>query len=568
MRAHLLGMSAAALAVSALVGLALSADAYRSARRRAVVASRDAARQVAAAVERDLSQAAALIGASAPNVQVLFVQVAAHPELCRLSFSGMGLFPTDGAVHVLTADGRVLCSSARSAEGKSYAGAQWFARLTAGQPVTTGDSHDVVSGAPVAVVAAPVAGPSGKVQGALVETLAAGSLARTLVEIFGGQIQRQFAVVDAAGQVLSSSIDRNEQGRPFPKTTDGATAPDSRGTARIWGAGSVPSAGWQVWAATREGRALGPARSERLRLGLVLASALAAAVVLALLVNRRFVRPLRGLSATVLQAETVPGARAAVEGPAELADLAEGLNQMLATRQHNERLVTDLAAELERMAVRLVEAREQERQALGAALHDTTLQGLIAAMWQIDALTERNGASPELQALRGNLVMLVDETRAVTRDLRPPALAESGLGAAVDDLAQRGAGDPPLAVEVDDHLAGARFSPAIEMLAYRAVQATIRDAREHGGATKARIVLERDDGLLRATITSDSAAMDLSLTAMRDTIRLAKGRFTSNPSDGGTVVSVELPAGPSGKERICAGERPFGPSKEPPVGRP
>jgi len=205
--------------------------------------------------------------------------------------------------------------------------------------------------------------------------------------------------------------------------------------------------------------------------------------------------------------------------------------------------VEALAAELERMAKSLVEAREHERQALGGLLHDTTLQGLIAAMWQVDALNERAGGSPELEALRASLETLVDQTRAVTRDLRPPALHETGLGAAVDELAQRGEGDPPLRVEVDDRLGGARFAPAIEMLAYRAIQASLRNAREHGGTT-ARIVLSQDGSRLSATVTDDGAGADLGLADLDDTIRLAKGRFSSSRAgDGGTVVSVELPAG-------------------------
>src|SRR5205807_2542152 len=53
----------------------------------------------------------------------------------------------------------------------------WFARRAGGQEVTVGDSRDAVSGAPVAVVAAPVRGPSGSVAGALVTTLAVRPLA-------------------------------------------------------------------------------------------------------------------------------------------------------------------------------------------------------------------------------------------------------------------------------------------------------------------------------------------------------------------------------------------------------
>ena len=215
--------------------------------------------------------------------------------------------------------------------------------------------------------------------------------------------------------------------------------------------------------------------------------------------------------------------------------------------------------DLEAMAISLIEARERERQALAIALHDTTLQGLIAAMWQVDALIERGGAA-DLERLRHDLQELVNQTRAVTTELRPPALQETGLGAAVDELASRTATDSGLAVEVDDRLAGARFAFAVEMLVYRMVQEALQNARKHARATTVRIVLERNDGLLRATVTDDGIGLDdtllaeraqqghLGVVSMRDTVRLAKGLFSITRGDpAGTVVNVEVPVPVGGR---------------------
>jgi two-component system NarL family sensor kinase len=217
-------------------------------------------------------------------------------------------------------------------------------------------------------------------------------------------------------------------------------------------------------------------------------------------------------------------------------------------------VVADLARELEATATSLVEAREQERRALAIALHDTTLQGLIAAMWQVDALVERGDAAPTLERLRGDLEALIIQTRAVTTGLRPPGLEESGLGAAVDELARRTASESGLAVDVDDRLAGARFVPTTETLVYRMVQEALHNIRKHAQATTVHVVLERDDGLLRATVTDDGIGVDdtvlreqaraghFGVVSMRDTVRLAKGRFSITPGHPGTVVSVEIPA--------------------------
>lgn len=549
-------MAGAVLLLGSAVGLVVTADAYSQAERRAVASARDAARQVAAAIDRDLGQAAMVTAAGAPSIGAILEQqaaVAANPDVCSLSFTGIGVFPAEGAVHILTGEGRVLCSSVRAAVGRSYAEAPWFARLTGTAAVTTGDDRDVVSGAPVAVVAAPAQAPGGTLGGALVQTLSVEPLAPALARTFGGSTGRQFTLVGSDGRVLSSSIDPSQHGQSFPRISDGATAPDSRGTERIWGVGTVSAPGWQLWAGTSEAFALQTARAERRRLGLVLITTLAAALGMALLVNRRLVRPLRSLSATVTRAETDPGVRAAIAGPAELAELARGLNHMLAARQHNEDLITGLARDLEATAISLVEAREHERRSLAIALHDTTLQGIIAAMWQVDALIERGDRGPALERLRGDLEAIVNQTRSVTTGLRPPALEELGLGAALDELARRTESESDLSVEVDDRLLGTRFGSAVELLVYRMVQEALQNACEHAQAKTVTVVLERADGLLRATVTDDGIGIDdaalaegahdghLGVISMRETVRLAKGRFSMTPGHPGTVVSVEVP---------------------------
>jgi signal transduction histidine kinase len=550
-------MAAAAVALSAVVGAALTTRAYSSAERRAVASVRDTARQTADTVSRDLTQAGVLIAASAPGIGPVLAQsaaVLATPELCTLSFTGVGVLPAAGVLSILTSDGRVLCSSDRTAVGRSYSDADWYPRVAAGETITAGESADAVTGGPGAVTASPVRNAGGSVAGAMVSVFSADPLATKLAETFGGRPAREYTIVDPSGTVISSSIDTAERGRRFPTIADGETAPDRRGKDRIWAMATVGPTGWRIWAAADEAEALGPAREERQRLALVLVVALAAAVALALLVNRRLVRPVRSLSATIGEAETEPGARAAVAGPAELAGLARRLNRMLATRQHNEQLVADLAEELEVTAISLIEAREQERQALAIALHDTTLQGLVAAMWQVDALADREGASPALDRLRRDLGVLVDQTRAVTTELRPPALQEIGLGAAVDELAHRATGDWNLTVEVEDRLGGARFAVNLEMLVYRAIQESLQNVRKHAQATRVQIVLEQHDDVLRATVADDGVGVDdavvsqrareghLGVVSMRDTIRLARGRFSIVRGDtGGTVVELEVP---------------------------
>ena len=67
------------------------------------------------------------------------------------------------------------------------------------------------------------------------------------------------------------------------------------------------------------------------------------------------------------------------------------------------------------------------------------------------------------------------------------------------------------------------------------------------------MILERDDGVVRATVSDDGVGVDdtvlterphdghWGVLSMRDTVQLAKGRFSIAPGHPGTVVSVEVP---------------------------
>ncbi|HEU5449003.1 MAG TPA: ATP-binding protein, partial [Acidimicrobiia bacterium] len=101
---------------------------------------------------------------------------------------------------------------------------------------------------------------------------------------------------------------------------------------------------------------------------------------------------------------------------------------------------------------------------------------------------------------------------------------------------------------------GARFASGVELLVYRMVQEALQNARKHAQAKHVQVLLERAEGILRATVTDDGIGIDdavlaersheghLGVVSMRDTVRLAKGEFSITQGvAGGTVVNVEMP---------------------------
>jgi signal transduction histidine kinase len=169
----------------------------------------------------------------------------------------------------------------------------------------------------------------------------------------------------------------------------------------------------------------------------------------------------------------------------------------------------------------------------------------------------------EIQKLRGLIV-----------ELRPAALDELGLEAAVDSLADRY--EVTTGLEVARKLAlcfeagtsDSRLDPDVEATAYRVVQEALTNVAKHGRAERVWITLTEANGWLDLEVRDDGVGFDPSdqrghgfgLTGMRERIGLAGGRIEVESAPGtGTRLRAVLPAiHPSDED----GEAASGPAAE------
>src|SRR5207244_908494 len=105
--------------------------------------------------------------------------------------------------------------------------------------------------------------------------------------------------------------------------------------------------------------------------------------------------------------------------PADTA-LAERVAELAETRD-----------ELQQALVRFTEVQEDERRTIAQAVHDDTIQALIATMWALDDL-DAGETSPHVAEVLGrartNLARAGGAARSLLFELRPPALDELGTG--------------------------------------------------------------------------------------------------------------------------------------------
>ncbi|HET6506079.1 MAG TPA: GAF domain-containing protein [Baekduia sp.] len=212
---------------------------------------------------------------------------------------------------------------------------------------------------------------------------------------------------------------------------------------------------------------------------------------------------------------------------------------------------------LEQRRMRLA-ATEEERRRWARELHDETLQSLAALRLGLSAARRAKDDPAALDGLLGDAVSQLDgeiaTLRALITELRPPALDELGLAAAVAALAER-SGQLGLEVDVDVDLGsddgddGAGRDPEGEIVVYRIIQEALNNARKHGAARRAVATVARDGRSVVVTVRDDGCGFDpatapsgFGLVGMRERAELLGGSLAVQSRVGeGTTIVATLP---------------------------
>lgn len=211
----------------------------------------------------------------------------------------------------------------------------------------------------------------------------------------------------------------------------------------------------------------------------------------------------------------------------------------------------------ERSGQRLA-AAEQERARWARELHDETLQNLASLRLGLDA-ARRVGGSP---ALDGAVATAIDQLdgeiaglRSLITDLRPAALDELGVEAAIGALASR-AGDLGLDVELridlayEQQRATQRHTSELETAIYRIVQESLTNASKNGRAGRAVVEVHERGAIVEVSVSDDGIGFDsaaptngFGMLGMRERAELLLGTLEVESAPGrGTVVRATLPA--------------------------
>ncbi|MBK9712241.1 MAG: sensor histidine kinase [Kouleothrix sp.] len=210
------------------------------------------------------------------------------------------------------------------------------------------------------------------------------------------------------------------------------------------------------------------------------------------------------------------------------------------------------------LRAQIIQGREEERQRLAREVHDGPAQVLANSLMILEsgyALAQQSGLE--------KLVTMLDRMREATRDglhevrrfiadLRPGALEDQGLAAALSEYVRgyNNAYSGQVTLEADPL---PRLPRETEIVLYRIVQEALQNAHKYARGAQVAVRLARQGNQMHLSIRDDGPGFDphevvrragrsnWGLTSMRERAELVGARFSVASSPGhGTEVSVIL----------------------------
>ena len=276
----------------------------------------------------------------------------------------------------------------------------------------------------------------------------------------------------------------------------------------------------------------------------VLGFGIAAMLVANFLLLRRAVSPLMRLAGTMRTVDPLrPGQRLPVEGA--------GAEVLLLTRSFND-MLDRLESERRDSARRALAAQESERRRVARELHDGVGQELTGVVLQLERTAREApaGAIRDLivesrEGVRGSL----EDVRRIARELRPEALDDLGLRAALAALLSAVASRT--GIEVDGRIAP-ELPPRgadVDLVIYRVAQESLTNVARHAQASHVEVALQASDGRVVLRVRDDGRGIDPAtagppngIRGMRERAVLIGAELAVESEPGaGTEVRLAIP---------------------------
>ncbi|UFS69266.1 PAS domain S-box protein [Geomonas sp. RF6] len=237
------------------------------------------------------------------------------------------------------------------------------------------------------------------------------------------------------------------------------------------------------------------------------------------------------------------------------------LLQDVTERKRAERKIAAYQQRLSLMTEEMYRMGEEERKHLASVLHDQIGQNLALSKMKLESLKHwehRDILRQEIAQITALLDEVIDKTRSLTTELRPPVLHELGLEAAVESLCEEFQEQTGLVVTYHDDGSHTSLPDHLRTLLFQGVRELLVNVMKHAHATGAEVSMKREEGVITISVQDDGIGMNgkrprpkdsFGLFSLSERLRHLGGRVEiSSPPGAGTCVAMVAPLGVSEKE--------------------
>ena len=239
--------------------------------------------------------------------------------------------------------------------------------------------------------------------------------------------------------------------------------------------------------------------------------------------------------------------------PDEVEALRQRYRELVSRLEHND-------AEFRRLARSVMRVQEDERRRIARELHDGVGQNLAALKHQLALLqpVAPGAGHDRIGECIALCAQVLEDTRHLSRLLRPQVLDDLGLVAALQWLVRGVDGRDGLQVELQVEQPPS-LEPDLQTVLFRVAQEALGNVARHAGATRALLRLARRADLAVLTVWDDGKGFDVAaaglrasrgeaggLAGMRERLRLHGGQLQVESGEQCSLLRALLPIGPGG----------------------
>ncbi len=204
----------------------------------------------------------------------------------------------------------------------------------------------------------------------------------------------------------------------------------------------------------------------------------------------------------------------------------------------------------------VLQGAEEERQRIARDLHDDTAQSLSAILLRLQMARRTEDAGRRESLLRdmhAELLKASEGVRRILRGLRPPALEEAGIVAAIRAHVRGTAVHEKVDVSIEADDVDDLLSSDAKLALYRIIQEALTNVTRHADASLVEIRIRAEPQAVRAVVEDDGCGFSLEergrligrglgMLGMQERAAILGGSVRIESEAGrGTRVHVEIP---------------------------